>query len=116
MAEADPRPVTALATLQFSWGGLLDAEPADGYRVHLVRSTDRGTPGPSLCGIDRFGKDAPGWSVRGGLTGPGVRHTPCAGCAAVAREQFPGLPVDGIGRHEMAAALAGSADTREDPT
>jgi hypothetical protein len=109
MAATD-RPVTALVTLQFSWGGMFDGKPADGYGVHLVRSTaDHGTPGPTLCGIDRFAEDAPGWSVGGGLYGPDVKHEPCAGCVAAARWEFPGLPIHGMARARDAvvAALAG---------
>jgi hypothetical protein len=100
-------PVTALCTLQFSWGGLFDGRPADDYAVHLIRQkAGKGTPGPTLCGIDRFAEDAPGWSVGGGISGPGIVHKPCPGCAGAAREQFPGLPVTGsIGAQEMAAEL-----------
>jgi hypothetical protein len=102
----EDKTVIALCTLQFSWGGLFDGRPADGYQVHLVRSTPNGTPGPSLCGIDRFAKDAPGWSVGGGVSGPSAEHKPCPGCADVAREQFPGLPVAGsVGGKEMAEFL-----------
>jgi hypothetical protein len=97
----------ALCTLQFSWGGLVTARPADDYAVHLVRQTAaRGTPGPTLCGIDRFAEDAPGWSVGGGFTGRDITHKPCPGCASAAREQFPGLPIAGsVGAREMAAEL-----------
>jgi hypothetical protein len=100
-------PIIALCTLQFSHGGLFDFGPAaDDYAVHLIRETRRGTPGPTLCGIDRFAKDSPGWSRGGGLSGPGIIHKPCPGCATAAREQFPGLPVTGsIGAREMAAEL-----------
>lgn len=99
--------VVALVTLQMSWGGLFDGRPADGYAVHLVRcSAGGGTPGPALCGIDRFAPDAPGWSVGGGIGGPSVTHKPCPGCADAAREQFPGLPVTGsVGGKEMAEFL-----------
>jgi len=98
--------ITALCTLQFSWGGLFDGRPADGYTVHLVRQAATGTPGPTLCGIDRFADDSPGWSVGGGISGPGITHKPCPGCATAAREQFPGLPVTGsVGAKEMAAEL-----------
>jgi hypothetical protein len=99
--------VDGLITLQMSWGGLLDGRPADGYQIHLVRHVrGGGTPGPTLCGIDRFGKDGPGWSVGGGLSGPGVVHTPCTGCAEAARAQFAGLEVTGTGAEETAAVLA----------
>ena len=70
-AETAELPVIALSTLQFSWGALLNWSPADdGFMVHLVRATKRGTPGPVLCGIDRFAQDGPGWSVGGGISGP----------------------------------------------
>ena len=101
--------IASLVTLQFSWGGLFDGRPADdGYAVHLVkkRAGGGGTPGPTLCGIDRFADDGPGWSVGGGISGPGITHAPCPGCATAAREQFPGLPVTGtVGAGEMAAEL-----------
>jgi hypothetical protein len=100
--------IRALCTLQFSWGGLFDGRPADdGYAVHLVRQRAGGTtPGPTLCGIDRFAEDSPGWSTGGGLSGPDIAHTPCPGCATAAREEFPGLPVTGsVGGAEMAAEL-----------
>lgn len=99
--------VTALTTLQFSWGGLFDSSPADGYAVHLVRSTKQGTPGPTLCGIDRFAKDGPGWSLGGGISGPNITHKPCLGCVSVATGLFGGLPITGsIGAAEMRAAIA----------
>lgn len=112
-APDEALPVTGLCTLQFSWGGLFDGQPADGYAVHLIRETRRGTPGPTLCGIDRFAPDAPGWSRGGGISGPGITHKPCPGCAAAAREQFPGLPVtDGIGAREMAAEIGAEVARR----
>lgn len=88
-------PIVGLSTLQFHWGGLFDSKPTD-HLVHLVRSTRTGTPGPTLCGIDRFDKDGPGWSVGGGVTGPGIRHDPCPGCVDVARRDYSGLPVSGM--------------------
>lgn len=97
IAQAE-QPTIALTTLQFS---------VDRNTVHLVRSTRTGTPGPTLCGIDRFAPLAPGWSVGGGVTGPDITHTPCPGCAEAARAEFAGLPVSGsIGVREMTAALA----------
>jgi len=92
-------PVTGLVTLQF------DSRPVDGYAVHLIRCTVRGTPGPTLCGLDRFHPESAGWSAGGGVSGPGIRHVPCAGCADAARVQFPGLAVTGLGAREMAAVL-----------
>lgn len=99
--------IRSLVTLQFASGGLVGAKPVDGWAVHLVRRAHRGTPGPTLCGIDRFAPGSAGWSVGGGVTGPGIKHTPCAGCVEVAARDFPGLPVSGsVGRREIAAALA----------
>lgn len=105
--------ITYLATLQFSWGGLFDGTPADRL-IHLVRGTERGTPGATLCGVDRFAKDAPGWSVGGGVDGPGMVHTPCPDCVEVARRDFSGLPVKGMSclSKPMAAALGVEAVSR----
>lgn len=97
--------IVYLSTLQFSWGGLFDSRPADGYKAHLVRGTRHGTPGPTLCGIDRLAKGGPGWSVGGGITGPGITNEPCAGCVTVAREQFPGLPITGTASKGIAEAV-----------
>lgn len=89
--------VTGYETLQFSWGGLFDAEvpeAAPWCDTHLVRSTADGTPGPALCGLDRFDRGAsPGWSVAGGLSGPGVPVRRCEGCHGA---RLPGLPVTGL--------------------
>jgi hypothetical protein len=107
-------PVTSLVTLQFSWGGLFDGRPADGHQVHLVRSTSRGTPGPTLCGIDRFAPETPGWSIGGGLDGHGITHKPCRGCVTTAHTEFPGLPISGsAGAKEIRAALAKAVEADE---
>lgn len=90
----DELPVTGLSTLQWSWGGLFNGRPV--MDICLVRSTSRGTPGPTLCGQDRFAKSAPGWSVGGGVTGPGVVNERCAACEAVRSDEFPTLPVCGM--------------------
>jgi hypothetical protein len=90
----DNADVVYLATLQFAHGGLFDAVPADKF-VHAVRGTRRGTPGPTLCGIDRMAEDTPGWSVGGGTFPAGYAPTGCPGCVEVARREFPGRPVAG---------------------
>jgi len=87
--------VVGLVTLQFHSGGLLQSKPVDNYKVHLVRSTARGTPGPTLCGIDRFAPGSAGWSVGGGVTPAGHVFEACPGCALVRDKQFPSLPVSG---------------------
>jgi hypothetical protein len=97
--------VRALTTLQFAAGGLFDATPTD-HLIHLVRSTNGGTPGPTLCLIDRFAKDSAGWSVGGGFSGGPIVLKPCDGCAEVARTEFPGVPVAGsVGGRQMAEYL-----------
>jgi hypothetical protein len=103
----DDPTVVALTTLQFASGGLLNSRPVDGYTVHLIRRmADGGTPGPTLCGIDRFAKGSAGWSVSGGISGPNIVHTPCPDCAKVARAEFAGVPVHGVvGGREMAGEL-----------
>lgn len=89
-------------TLQFSWGGLFDsvvpAEPP-WCDTHLVRSTEVGTPGPTLCGIDRTAGASPGWSVGGGLSGPDVPVAACADCAAL---RDGALPVRGLNSEAFA--------------
>lgn len=92
--------IRALVTCEMGIGksfyGLLN--PAVSYEAHLVRVREGGgTPGPTLCGIEHFGKDAPGWSLSGGTTGPDVTHFCCPGCARVAFTKFPGLPIRGLG-------------------
>lgn len=54
--------MTSYQCCRMAWGGLIDATPV-GKVTHLVTAADRGTPGPTLCGIDRFAKTAPGWSM-----------------------------------------------------
>lgn len=104
--------VTHLTTLQFAWGGLADSTPADDL-IHLVSQTHKGN-GPVLCGIDRFAPGAPGWSIGGGVDGPGMVHTPCSGCVAVARRDFPDLPIVGMHAGPIAESL-GTASHRHLP-
>ena len=57
--------------------------------LHLAGPAAGGGTGPCICGFDRHARDADGrhivgFSVGGGITGPGVRHAVCAGCAALA--------------------------------
>lgn len=98
MTATIDRTVTALCTLQFGgtlWSALTDTDTSQ-IEVHLVRSTAGGTPGPTLCGVDRFAPDAPGWTF-GGISGPGYLHVPCLGCLAAAHTQFHGLKIHGLG-------------------
>ncbi len=105
MTVTDRHPVVGLVTLQFIDGGLFDGKPVDDYTVHLITATGRGTPGPTLCGIDRFQEGSAGWSAGGGISGTGITHKPCPGCADEARDGFSGLEVTGLGAQEMAGVL-----------
>ncbi|TFD41733.1 hypothetical protein E3T37_03515 [Cryobacterium sp. TMT2-10] len=66
---------------------LLDSGP--NLALHLAGPGKLGGTGPCICGFDRHARDENGrhivgFSVGGGITGPGVWHTVCAGCAALA--------------------------------
>ncbi|MBM4573157.1 hypothetical protein GS905_24810 [Rhodococcus hoagii] len=57
--------------------------------VHLAGPGAQGGTGPILCGFDRFARDEAGrflvgFSVGGGVSGPGYRHYPCTECADLA--------------------------------
>lgn len=82
-------------TLQFHYGGLFDFQATE-RDIHLVRLTNAGTPGPTLCGRERFDEDGPGWSVGGGVTGD---YGPCRLCVAASD---PTLPVSGMFRELFA--------------
>jgi hypothetical protein len=92
-------PADGLFTLQWAAGGLFDGRLVPGYDVCLVRALRHGgTPGPTLCGRDRFtrGDGQPGWSVGGGISGPNVDNKPCAACVAVREQDYPTLAVAGM--------------------
>lgn len=80
-----------LTTIQFAWGGLINAAPTEEL-IHLNATYAPGSD-KTLCGVDMFGEDGPGWSRRGGVTGPGHNHRPCPECVTVAADKFPCLPV-----------------------
>lgn len=74
------------------------------YVTHLVRSAfGGGTPGPTLCGIDRFAPTSPGWSIAGGVTGGDTRDTPCPDCN---RARDIGLEVYGLAPERFTAERA----------
>lgn len=50
--------------------------------VHLAGPSETGGTGPCICGFDRHAQGV-GFSVGGGVTGPGVEHDVCAECAAL---------------------------------
>lgn len=107
-AEVEKRVVTGLATLQVYSRARAPLSPGGTtYTIHLVRSTATGTPGPALCGLERFGPAAPGWSLSGGESGPNVIQSPCWGCAGVAAASFPGLlpRASSVGGTEMREAI-----------
>lgn len=90
--------MTTLDTIQFAWGGLFDGEPSDGNVIHISavdRKLENGSIG-TLCGIDMFGKLAPGWSRRGGITHRNVSYIGCPGCLEVAARDYPGVIVEGL--------------------
>ena len=97
-SEAEP---TSLVTLQFGWGGLFDFMPIE-YTYNICLITGIWTGPHTLCGRDRFAKDAPGWSKGGGVSGPGVRLSPCRNCAQAAAIVYPGLPIHGLQDHVQA--------------
>jgi hypothetical protein len=53
--------------------------------VHLAGPGATGGVGPCICGFNRFARDV-GFSVGGGVSGPGYTHLPCPECAALAGE------------------------------
>lgn len=54
-----------------------------------------GTPGPTLCGIERFNREAPGWSLSGGVIDNNVDYHGCYQCGKVALNEFPGRAIHG---------------------
>lgn len=68
--------------------------------IHLVRMRSTGTPGPTLCGLDRFGPGT-SFSMGGGYTYQGQHLRACYMCVKVARREFPGLKVN-TGMREFA--------------
>ena len=77
--------MSSLVTVEVSAPGdrytLMESGPR--LAVHLAGPGAHGGTGPCICGFDRHAKDV-GFSVGGGVTGPGVEHDVCAECAALA--------------------------------
>lgn len=94
--------ISGLTTVQLHTGGLFDGEPHGETPIHLVRRTDRGTPGPLLCGIDHHTLPI-GFSVGGGAHTPALGDkdpatAPCTVCVLVAARMLLGagyLPITG---------------------
>lgn len=83
---------------------LLDAGP--NLTIHLAGPSETGGTGPILCGFNRFQRDedghyAIGFSVGGGITGPGIEHDVCTGCVDLA----DGRQIKGTNAAKVAAAI-----------
>lgn len=90
LAAERQEPVRDWAYWSFASGGLVTARSTD-QRAHMIRSTRTGTPGPTLCGIDRFAKGGPGGGYHSEATRPPLSDSPpvvCGRCVDVAREHF----------------------------
>ena len=92
--------LAGLVTLQFHGAGR--PAPLTDSWIHAVRRrpaskrfTQDDTPGPTLCGIDRFGPNTPTWTVGGGIYEHGAAYRGCYLCGKVARREFPGLAITG---------------------
>ena len=83
--------IETLTTVETSGPGeryaLLETGP--NLSLHLAAPSVYGT-GPCICGFDRFAHGI-GFSVGGGTTGPGVKHTVCPECARL----IDGRPIKG---------------------
>lgn len=90
--------VVGLEACQFGATGR-EAPEAPYDDIHLVRKTATGTPGPTLCGIDRFTKDGPGWDMGIGYVRTGVTPTGCSACAIEAAEKFHDVPIQGLHKY-----------------
>lgn len=58
-------------------------------KLHLAGRGKQGGTGPCICGFDRHARDEDGrsivgFSVGGGVTGPGVQHLVCTDCSSLA--------------------------------
>lgn len=68
-------------TVQYAWGGLLDAQPL--HDIHLHARGMRHT----LCGRALFAEAGPGWSRNGGVTDPEARA--CRPCLLARHPEVP---------------------------
>lgn len=98
--------VSGLETLQFQGERKRAGSPFSLLTIHAVRSRAArpglagGTPGPTLCEIDRFARDLPqmpSWSVGGGVMGGDLdaMFRGCYLCVQRAASEFPGVPISG---------------------
>jgi hypothetical protein len=91
--------IVGLQTCQMTPGGLeARARRKAEQMIHLVRVRGRvpgnsgGTPGPTLCDLDRFGPGV-SFSMGGGATWEGMNLRACYMCVRVAQREFPNAPV-----------------------
>ena len=98
--------ITGLTTLQFQGERKRAGSPYSLLTVHAVRvraarpGLTGGTPGPTLCDINRFTREddgIPGWSVGGGIMGGDLdtQFRGCYLCVDRAARDFPGIPISG---------------------
>lgn len=83
-----------LDTLQFNGTG-------ETRTVHAALETH------TLCGIDLFCKDGPGWSRGGGVCGGRLQLVGCDRCATKIAERFSRVPIAGLGAVILRAAVEG---------
>lgn len=60
MNTAEDHTLITTSYWTFASGGLVDAKPVDGLSHLVAQRPNGGTPGPTLCGIDRFAKGGAG--------------------------------------------------------
>lgn len=87
------QPRATLTTIECSQPGARYTLFESGPRliVHLAGPGETGGTGPCICGFDRHAAKV-GFSVGGGVTGPGVKHDVCAVCARMS----DGRPISGV--------------------
>lgn len=82
--------VTSLSTLTFGSGKTPDLTP---MRIHLIRDTDRGYVGGSLCGLDPPRAGGPSRNLaKPSLSGA----EPCQACIDYAKRHHPDLFIRGV--------------------
>lgn len=73
----------------FGNGGLLDGRPIEAVSHLIAYRPGLGTPGPTLCGIDRFAKNGPGGGWHTTARNPYGQQTPvCPVCVDELRRRI----------------------------
>lgn len=88
-------------------------ETGPNLSLHLAGTGVHGGTGPCICGFDRHARDENGrgivgFSVGGGTSGPGVKHTVCPDCARLAG----GRPIKGTNAHLFTPTPTDPKETR----